>query len=368
MRRLLFTGLVFVLFLSACTTATPTSEPTPTVPLITVPSATPLPLPQLNLDTALYSGPGGESYTHIAVLPAGTQVHPVGQFGGFTKIETPDSQSGFVVTSSLSNLPQSIPQLTLSEVPWQDLDLRYNFVGNGGVVQQDQIKIMDINGNGTNIGNGSFAVDSAFRIRMSFHLEKNSGEYASLLLMGTSPAMEGDWWRGLIRMDVGANQQNQLGICLRDGTSDQCAFEKWLDTPADQPFTILFDDPQGKTLHVLDEKGAEVLMVKISHESGLSLPDGFFPAKTVWLDGWVNPNASLTIDSFLAEKAPSGKANLEDIPDLATWVDDYVHAYGGKVTVNGAEMDASTIERKISAVTAQRLRRSNRSTVKTLLS
>lgn len=32
--------------------------------------------------------------------------------------------------------------------------------------------------------------------------------------------------------------------------------------------------------------------------------------------------------------------SLADAPDLPTWVEEYVHAYGGTVTVNGTEMDA----------------------------
>jgi GH35 family endo-1,4-beta-xylanase len=35
--------------------------------------------------------------------------------------------------------------------------------------------------------------------------------------------------------------------------------------------------------------------------------------------------------------------SLADAPDLPTWIEDYVHAYGGKVTVNGAEMDADQL-------------------------
>jgi GH35 family endo-1,4-beta-xylanase len=35
--------------------------------------------------------------------------------------------------------------------------------------------------------------------------------------------------------------------------------------------------------------------------------------------------------------------NLADANDLHVWIDDYVHAYGGKVTVNGAEKDANQL-------------------------
>ena len=42
--------------------------------------------------------------------------------------------------------------------------------------------------------------------------------------------------------------------------------------------------------------------------------------------------------------------NLADAPDLPTWVEDYVHAYGGKVTVNGAEMDAEQLTEAIARI------------------
>ena len=35
--------------------------------------------------------------------------------------------------------------------------------------------------------------------------------------------------------------------------------------------------------------------------------------------------------------------SLADAPDLPTWVEEFVHAYGGKVTVNGVEMDAEQL-------------------------
>lgn len=35
--------------------------------------------------------------------------------------------------------------------------------------------------------------------------------------------------------------------------------------------------------------------------------------------------------------------NLADASDLPTWIDQYVNAYGGKVAVNGTDMDASQL-------------------------
>ena len=36
-------------------------------------------------------------------------------------------------------------------------------------------------------------------------------------------------------------------------------------------------------------------------------------------------------------------ATLANSPDLPSWVEDYVHAYGGKVTIDGEEMDAEQL-------------------------
>jgi hypothetical protein len=39
--------------------------------------------------------------------------------------------------------------------------------------------------------------------------------------------------------------------------------------------------------------------------------------------------------------------NIADAKDLSIWINDYVHAFGGKVTVNGVEMDASQLTDEI---------------------
>lgn len=55
--------------------------------------------------------------------------------------------------------------------------------------------------------------------------------------------------------------------------------------------------------------------------------------------GTANPTATTapTITPTPAQQ------NLSDAPDLPTWVEEYVHAYGGKVTINGTEMDADQL-------------------------
>lgn len=255
MKRIMITSLVFVMLISACSTKTTSAIPTVSI----TPTETSVPQPQFIQESALYSGPGNIGYTKIADLPVGDKVTALGQFGDFLKIQTQDGQEGFVIRSAMVDLPDSLAQLSTADVPWMDLDMRYNFVGDGGTVTKDQIKISDFFGSGTGVGNGSFSLNSAFRICMTLRLEKNAGEYASVLLMGTPPVTEGDWWRGLIRLDIGANHQNRLQLCINDGTSEQCNYSTFVEIPTDQPFTVVFDDPQGKVMHVLDQNGQDVL-------------------------------------------------------------------------------------------------------------
>lgn len=339
--RSLLSFVLVIVFLTSCAPKVTTLAPT--TALSAAPSATTPPQVELIQEAILFSGPGNVGFTKIADLPAGTPVTLQGQFGDFIKVEMADSQVGFVISTSLPDLPQSLAQLTLSEVPWQDMDLRYSFIGDGATVQKDQIKVEDIYGTGTGVNNGVVSLDSAFRIHLSLHLEKDSGEYASIIFMGTSPVNEGDWWRGLIRLDLGVNQQNTLQLCLRDGSSDQCVYDTIINIPADHPFTLLFDDPQAKVLHILDGFGQEVQTIDLTQFAGVNLPDGLFPTSTLWLGAWVNPQTIISIDSFVAESAPTGKAYLQDSPELAAWVDDYVHAYGGKITIAGEEMNSEQL-------------------------
>ena len=62
------------------------------------------------------------------------------------------------------------------------------------------------------------------------------------------------------------------------------------------------------------------------------------------------PTATITLTFVLPTTTPAPTItstpvpeNLADIKDLQVWVEQYVHAYGGKVTVNGTEMSASQL-------------------------
>lgn len=72
------------------------------------------------------------------------------------------------------------------------------------------------------------------------------------------------------------------------------------------------------------------------------------PAATVVPTETAVPTSTFTavppMPTITSTPAPE---NLADAKDLSKWVDDYVHAYGGKVTVNGVELDSSQLTDEI---------------------
>ena len=319
---------VFAL-LTSCTPAIaePASTSTLTTPIVRTdiptlgPPTTPALLSQLNETTTLFSGPGNVGYTELLDLSIHENVTLIGQFGDFLKIKTQNSQQGYVIRSAITKIPDPLEELTIFEVPWKTTDLHYNFLSDGGSVYGDLIKVEDLSGSGTDISSVGIPLQTAFRIKLSTHLGSSLGDYACVELKGTSPVTESEWWSGLIRLDVGTNLQNKMQLCLRDGSTDQCVFDKIIDLPTDAPYTLLFDDPQGKVLHILDQLDQEVAKIDFTHEKGANLPDGLFPSRTLWLGAWVNPNTTLMIDSFSFEEPPSGiwdtSADTPSLRDLA---------------------------------------------------
>lgn len=70
------------------------------------------------------------------------------------------------------------------------------------------------------------------------------------------------------------------------------------------------------------------------------------PAATVIPEQTAIPTSTLTPAPPTITPTPAPE-NLADAKDLSIWIDQYVHAYGGHVTVNGVDMDASQLTDEI---------------------
>ena len=316
-------AFLIVILLASCTppsVSNPIKPPTPltttpvlpTSTIIPAPTATARPMATLIAAEKLYAGPGNRGYETLSQLPAGSPVYPIAVFVDFIKVETDDygsRQQGYLRKDALQNLPSGLPELSIQQIPWISENLDNSFLGDGGFIEKGQIKVVDINGTGTSIDGGGIPLDSAFRLRMQLALSPTTAEYANMQLIGQPYSKVGPWWQGMIRLDVGVNSHNQVQFCFFDGTSENCKNDMQLNVQADQTFTLEFSDPQGKVMEIIDENGKIVTSVEFSKLPGVTLPDGLFPQKKLWLGAWVNPHTNLEINSFTFEKAPDGKWN-----------------------------------------------------------
>lgn len=71
------------------------------------------------------------------------------------------------------------------------------------------------------------------------------------------------------------------------------------------------NDPQGKSITILDENGKDVLTVDVTSVPGVNLPDGLFAKQKLYLGLSSAPHSTLVVSSILFEKAPSGIAQPE---------------------------------------------------------
>lgn len=72
------------------------------------------------------------------------------------------------------------------------------------------------------------------------------------------------------------------------------------------------------------------------------------PASKVVPTETANPTSTFTPTPPTSTITPtSAPENIADTKDLPKWVDDYVHAYGGKVNINSVEMNASQLADEI---------------------
>ena len=71
------------------------------------------------------------------------------------------------------------------------------------------------------------------------------------------------------------------------------------------------------------------------------------PTETVMLSSTVTPIPPTPIPPTPTITPTPAPENLADAKDLSKWIDNYVHAFGGKVTVNGVDMDANQLTEEI---------------------
>jgi endo-1,4-beta-xylanase len=136
-------------------------------------------------------------------------------------------------------------------------------------------------------------------------MQTSGGNGAAIKVLGIPEATTGNWWQGITRMDVGINQ-GHYSLGIRDGRSAAYALSINLPLTTDQAMQIVFDQPKGKIIHILDGAGNEVQTVDLTTRPELSFPNGFFPNGVVYIGTTNGPQTSITVKGLRIGEAPAG--------------------------------------------------------------
>jgi endo-1,4-beta-xylanase len=301
--------VLFILLVSACSpagTSTPTAGPAGTKTPMPAPSATHDPSTTLKQDTLLYSGPGNADFDTAASLNAGATVTPLAMYGDFVQVKAmidDQENTGYILKEALYLLPSGLPELTADQMP---LALLYQPQCSPGSYDsaQDAVTYSNTSNNYHDTESSSIPLAAPLKIEMT-SIQVSGGNSAAIKVLGIPSPTTGDWWQGITRMDVGYTQ-GHYSIGIRDGRTDVYALFINLPLTTDQGIQIVFDQPEGKSIHIMDGAGNEVQTVDLTTRPELSLPDGLFPNGVVYIGTTLPPQTSFTIKGLRIGEAPAG--------------------------------------------------------------
>jgi GH35 family endo-1,4-beta-xylanase len=289
--------------------ATPGSAGTKT--LMPEPSATSGPSTTLKQDALLYSGPGNADFDTTASLNAGAMVTLLAIYGDFVQVMAMidgQEKTGYIWKEALSSLPAGLPALTADQVPWDLLFLPQCSPGSYDSVL-DTVTFSNTSNNYYDTESSPIPLAGSLKIEMT-STQVSGATNAAIKILGIPEPTSGDWWQGITRMDLGYTQ-GHYSIGIRDGRTEYEALTIDLALTTNQGIQIVFDQPEGKSFHILDGAGNEVQTVDLTAKPELSLPNGLFPNGVVHVGTTMPPQSSFTVKGLRIGVVPSG-AWLED--------------------------------------------------------
>lgn len=317
MKRALILFAVAMLILSACApVATPTFPPTDTpLPTATftatpVPTATPTVTPApvtLTEDTVLFRLPDPLS-EQVARMNAGSLVFPRARYGDFFKVTVEGSLTeGFVPTQSLLRGVYDVPEIDISQLEWRQVDILSHFAIHPDVEITNQSTIIVDNSQHDYYNDDLPFVVSFVSVpfRLTFRLSTEDGQFGSLKLTDKPNNAEGEWWRGIRRIDF-VTSNRRLRVDIRDGIAEGTFTTIDLHVSDARTITVNFQDPYGKVFAVVDENGRQLKEIDVTKLPRVSLPQGLFPEQRVHIGRVASPFSSLTIQNLALAFQPSG--------------------------------------------------------------
>jgi len=279
---------------------TPTS--TPTIP----PASTSRPMSTLKQDAALYVGPGNNDFDIAASLIPGTVVFPLGTYGDFVQAAAQiygQESTGYIWKEALDSLPAGLPVLTADQVP---LDLLLLPQCSPGSYDSAQDAVMFSNpGNNWSVPESNpFPLAAPLKIEMTGMQASGATSPNITVLSKVGPATA-NWWEGITRMDVVYNG-GHYSIYVWDGRTGSPVLTINLALKTDQGIQVVFDQPEGRSFHILDGAGKEIQAVDLTTRPEWNLPNGLFSNGVVYLDLGLPPKTTLTVKGLRIGVAPSG--------------------------------------------------------------
>jgi endo-1,4-beta-xylanase len=327
MKHTLILFLLVNLILSACA---PVSAPTSIAPRATLlpiatatmkstptTTATPRPTATVVKPTSLLSAPDNTWADTLTSLEAGAIVYPIAKYGDFIRVELISDKNitGFVPQAMLSNIPTSLPILDIGGIPWvaytRDLEAHLTIHPDAMFSIGDNALIIDNSKHDYYNDSVPYLLQPFSGFRLTFQISTNNGQYGSIKLADNPNNDAPEWWKGIRRVDFGTSN-GYLQIDLRDGIAENSATTVRLGIRDSQTVTVVFHDAQGREFSVYDQNGKEVRRIDVTKISNLSLANGLFPERTVYIGRVVAPHSKLTIRSLSLEVVPEGKFTAKE--------------------------------------------------------
>ena len=254
---------------------------------------------RLKENTTLYAGPGNVDYESLAQLPSGTEVTAVGSYADFVQVETllnGVNTHGFLRKTVFGALPPGLPQLAVTQVPWQPIFTPGCFVSPDPSSRR-QFNFLNERNDYLDLSSYPFQISGALRITAQFNQE--SGSFYLI-----RPSMVAGWYDNLSLKIVVSNGNYRVKI--RDAASD---LSESFDGPpsSDQSISLLINDPQGKSFSILDGSQQVLQTVDVTHLKSFNLPNGLFPKHQIGLGLTFSPNKALDFKDLVVEEQPTGK-------------------------------------------------------------
>jgi endo-1,4-beta-xylanase len=311
--------LLLSMTISSCASASPT-ETNQAIAILPLASETVIST-TTNTQTDLFSGPSNLDYEVLETLPSGTTLIPLAIFGEFTEVrDQKTGQEGYVVSANLDPVETQLPVLTLQDVPWIKKDLIDYCAMPFNKVSGSQLIITSPMNDDIGVDSGMISLIGPVKFVLKMTMNNDRNGQISLNKPFASNTDSHEWYE-TIRFYIRVIN-HKYSIIIFDGTGPDSTYEQDLPYTDDQELTVTIDDPQGKTIKIADSVNNTQTIIDVATLSQLSLPDGLFPNKTMYINCEMAANSILTFDQHEFFMAPTGvvkptPAGIPVLKDLA---------------------------------------------------